>query len=295
MNLSDRSIRRLHYLLLGVSVLICSTPFLAYYLTRGHDTGYLLFRLEGVARGFVAGEFPPRMQTSQLHGYGYPAGVTFPDLFLYPFALLRAAGLGLNNTYRVLFVCLNAFTAVISYESLRRIAGRNLALAATLLWMFAPYRNEDVLLRGDFGEAMALSFLPLFALGVYRIVWERDGAHRSEGRALDGWLLCGIAMSGVVYSNLCVTVIMLVFAVPVAVALAVANGRLLALVKGALRAAALALLLTAAFTVPLVDYHLNARLAYTSGFASMTRGWMELHALHPAHLMLLFAPLFACE
>lgn len=291
LKLSDSSLKRLHYLLLAIAVFICCIPFATYYITRCHDIGYLLFRLEGIAKGFAAGEFPPRMHTSQLQGYGYPAGITFPDLFLYPFALLRVVGLGVNNTYRLLFVCLTAATAVVSYESFRRISGRNVAIVATLLWMFAPYRNADVLLRADFGEATALIFLPLFALGVYRIVWSPTSAHLSGGRQTKGWLLCGIAMSGIIYSNLCVTVIMIAFAMPIAIVLAVANGRLLELAKGALKAALLVILLTAAYTVPLIDYHMNAQLAYKSGFGSMTREYMEGSATQPAQLFLLFAPL----
>ena len=71
-----------------VIILMASIPLFNNYLIRGHDIYFHLMRIEGLAQGLGAGEFPVRIQPAWYDGYGYAVSVFYSDLFLYPAALL---------------------------------------------------------------------------------------------------------------------------------------------------------------------------------------------------------------
>ena len=87
-----------------VILLIASIPLLNNYLIRGHDIYFHLMRIEGLAQGMKTGDFPVRIQPAWYGGYGYAVSVFYSDLFLYPVALLRLAGVSLQDSYKVYVV-----------------------------------------------------------------------------------------------------------------------------------------------------------------------------------------------
>ena len=191
-------------------------------LALGHDLGHLLFRIDGIARGLRDGSFPARIHTSQLNGYGYSTGIMSGDWFLYPVAALNALfGLSINSCYRVAILFLNLFTATSCFHSFKKIFGDNkVGIAAEAIWMFSVYRIENITLRADFGEALAMAWMPLLGLGIYSFI--------SRGRNIKGdalvtilpdWAICGIAMAGIATSNTPTTVIILSLCIPLVICL----------------------------------------------------------------------------
>ena len=53
--------------LLGVTLLACG-PFLTGGLWHGSDLGYHLRRIENIAMGLAAGQFPVRLQSDRVNG-----------------------------------------------------------------------------------------------------------------------------------------------------------------------------------------------------------------------------------
>ena len=97
-----------------VIILMASIPLFNNYLIRGHDIYFHLMRIEGLAQGLGAGEFPVRIQPAWYDGYGYAVSVFYSDLFLYPAALLRLLGISLQDAYKVYVVLCNVATTLIS-------------------------------------------------------------------------------------------------------------------------------------------------------------------------------------
>ena len=87
--------------ILLIAVILCSIYVLAPALGLsdqfqiGDDGGFHIGRIQTLADDIETGQFPDKMYMSMSAGYGYPAGIMYPDLFLYPFAFLRILGLPL--------------------------------------------------------------------------------------------------------------------------------------------------------------------------------------------------------
>lgn len=275
--------RRLVALAVALVALVASLPVLLTYLpyTPNQDLIFHLYRIDGIARGLADGQFPVRMQTVQVSGYGYPVSICYGDLFLYVPAVLRLMGLSMRASYGAFVLLVNAFCAAATYLCFRRmLSSRTSGLLACALWTLSPYRLlDDVWLRGAVGEYLALGFFPVIAFGVYCVFFpEREGAARG------GWAWCSLGVAAVVYSHIISIVLAFVLFAPVVVALLVRRHDARTLGRLALAAAA-ALLLSLAFAVPFLEYYQSADMRVTAKTAAMTRSDAANNALMPAQLL----------
>lgn len=257
--------------LLLVLVFISSCFLLNRGLTFGHDIEFFIYRLEGTSNSIINGELPDRIQTSQINGYGYPLGIIYCNLLYYPAALLHIAGLSLENCYRLVVLTINLLTVLISAYSFSRILGsKELGCLSTWLYTLAYYRIENITLRADLGEAFGMSFLPLLALSTCLILTAGKslGGKPSE-TMLPSWLLFGLSMACIVISNVPLTVICVLFLILTTGGSYIffPNVRSLSTVCSFVKGASVCILLTAFYSIPLLDYYLNADLAATTGVA----------------------------
>ena len=91
-------------------ILVCAAAFACMPLLwrgvyDGHDLLFHLNRIEGIASGLRNGQFPVRIHSSTLLGYGYAAPEFYPELFLYFPAALRNLGVSLSASVRVFEAC----------------------------------------------------------------------------------------------------------------------------------------------------------------------------------------------
>lgn len=238
-------------------------------ITVGHDYYYFVFRLEGISQGLLNGDFPVRIQTSQINGYGYPVGIMFGDLLYYPAALLHCAGLPLENTYRIIILSINVATACFGYFAFSCLTGsKAYGIIGAFLYTFAYYRIEDITLRADIGEAAGMAFLPLVFLACYLILSNnRDMNGRAISSAIPAWLLLGISLAGVIISNIPLTVLcvfFLILGLPICFLL-FSSTRNIAILINFGKSALVCVLLTLFYTVPFLDYYFNANLAVNEG------------------------------
>lgn len=142
------------------------------------DIGFSYSRIEGLKDGLLDGQFPVRLYPETFRGFGYAAPYFYPDVFLYPFALMRIAGFSLRATMNCLILCINFATVAVCSYSIRRVFRARCATLPVYLGSFvytmSLYRLADVLVRGAIAEAIAFIFVPLVVAGVYSIIVE-DG------------------------------------------------------------------------------------------------------------------------
>lgn len=173
--------------------LFASMPLLFSGIFDGHDLFFHLNRIEGIASGLRAGQFPVRIHASTLLGYGYAAPQFYPELFLYLPAVLRNLGVSLTASVRVLELTINLATAIVCYFSARGVLGeRRIALGATALYTLCGYRLASLYVRAALGESLAMIFFPL-------LIWAMTEVLTGEEKR---WPLLALAMTGIFMSHL---------------------------------------------------------------------------------------------
>lgn len=79
-------------LLIGFALLIANSTAFKSTFTCGHDGVYHVARIQNLADGLRSGQFPVRLGGFSYNGYGAVTSVFYPDVFLYPFALMLLGG-----------------------------------------------------------------------------------------------------------------------------------------------------------------------------------------------------------
>lgn len=165
------------------------------YLTYAHDLSIHLTRIEGLAAGLRAGQFPVRMDPEIVQGRGYPFSLMYSDLFLYPAAVLRILGFPLQTVYQLYVAAVTLATACITRFVLRRMLNsESLALLGTGLYVLSYYRLTNIFVRGAVGEYTAMVFLPLVVYGLWRIY--------GQSRPGTGWCWLALGFTGILQSHL---------------------------------------------------------------------------------------------
>ncbi len=263
--------RRGTLILLGFAVLLASAPALKDTVCLGHDTTFHLVRLCNLADGLAHGQFPVRLGGYSYNGYGAVTSVFYPDIFLYPSALLMNLGASMQYAVNVLFIAVNAASAAAMFAAAKRMfQDEHAALCASVLYTLSIYRISDVFTRYAFGEMLAMVFLPLFILGLWEVVF---GEKRN-------WRVLALSASGIFMSHMLSTLICGLTAVGVCalfIVKIVKEGRLLPILK----AAATAGLLCAFQLTPFLYYSMQGL-----GAQSLRKDPAKF-GLSPAQLLLL--------
>lgn len=243
---------RLPLALLGITAAAC-LPLFSNLLYYGHDLCYHLQRITAMAAELSYGQFPVRMATSTLNGYGYANPLCYCELFLTLPALLYNLWLPLRTCYQAYVFAVTLATCLCSYACFAKItASRRLGLLGAALYTLSAYRLVCVYFRAAVGEYTAISFLPLVLLGVYNLYTE-------EKPRFVHWAPLAFGMAALVQSHLISTeltaVFLLVFCL-LRLRRTLRPARLLAWAK----AAALSLGLSAWFLLPFLSTAVSLNL-----------------------------------
>lgn len=233
-------------ILVGIGV-AASFPLFCNALMSGHDIAFHLARIEGIYQALRAGEFPVKVNPIQAAGYGSLSATMYPQLFLYPFALLRFARVSLMLCFKLLLLCINIGAALLAYFGARRIChSERIGWVCSLLYTFSLYRLNDVLYRCAVGEALAMTFLPLILWGCYEVFW---GDHRK-------WYLLMLGMTAVVQSHVLTTEICVVLLAAEAIIFIVSRRKtdMWKRLFSCIKAAFCTLLLNISFLVPFLYF-----------------------------------------
>ena len=149
-------------------VIFQSLPMFAGFLFSGHDLSFHLSRIEGLASGLAAHEFPVKIYPSLVNGQGYANGVFYGDLLLYIPAVLRLVGFSLQASYQIYVVLINLFTVLAAYWCFGKMAeSRTVGLLGAALYSLNLYRLTNLYVRAAVGEYSAMAFLPLILYALW--------------------------------------------------------------------------------------------------------------------------------
>lgn len=237
--------RRRDALVLVFAAGFASMPLLWDGVYHGHDLLFHLNRIEGIASGLRAGQFPVRIHASTLLGYGYAAPEFYPEMFLYFPAVLRNLGVSLAASVRVFEMTINLVTAFVCYVSTRLLfKSRRVALGTSVLYTLCVYRLVNLYTRATIGESLAMIFFPLLILAMVEVLT------RDERR----WPLLALAMTGISMSHLLSTMFAALFCALAAVGCLPGLVRRPRRIFAILKAAGVTALCALWFFVPMLEY-----------------------------------------
>ena len=154
----------------AVTTLLISLPLINPDMSHGHDFNFHATRIEGIAQELLYGQFPVRLSSLWIGGYGYPVSIYYGDIFLYFPAILRIFGFSINAAYKCYILLVNILTVSIAMTCFKGIfKDLRIATLTTVLYVTAAFRFVDCYVRTTAGELAALMFLPVVAYAVYRI------------------------------------------------------------------------------------------------------------------------------
>lgn len=239
------------------------------------DGLFHLQRVRALTGALRAGVLLPRWLPDFAFGYGYPVFHYYAPAFYYPPALLHLLGADVLTATRLALAALFGLSGWAMCALLRRWTALPFALMGALAYLAFPYRHYDLFVRGALPEFAAFLWLPLLAH------WGL-AAGRASGRGAVA--AAALAWAGLILTHNLSALMAATAAgalATAALAAAAAARRPLpwqALRRGLLLPLALALLLTAWYTLPAV---LDAGWV-ALGATAETHGYMAHFASQPA-------------
>ncbi len=247
---------------LVILTLAISYPVLFTTPAKGHDLEFHLQRIEGIVNDVSFSNFPVRLQSKWVNGFGCPISIFYGDIFLYLPAALRLIGLPIMPVYRIFILCINAATVIISYFSFKALFNERISLVTTALYSTAAYRLVDVYVRAALGESLTITFLPAVAACIYLIISSDDLDLRRKAR-----IFLAFSFSSIICSHVLTTSMLIVVLIPVCVAslfLFCKKGERIRRFAELFISGILTLLISAFFTIPFLDFYLTGDIAYAS-------------------------------
>jgi len=121
-------------------------------------------RLYELDQALKAGYFPPRWVSNLGFGYGYPLFNFYPPLVYYLGEVFHLFGFSLINSIKIIMGLGFILSGLAMFNLAKKFVIPQLALLASILYIYAPYRSLDVYVRGALAESFTFVFYPLILL-----------------------------------------------------------------------------------------------------------------------------------
>jgi uncharacterized membrane protein len=152
-------------------LILCSLPLIGLLqpgLPVTHDGIDHVARIANFYKGLTEGILFPRWAQNLNWGYGHPI-----LMFLYPFSsyfasLFHLVGFSFVDSLKLIFGIGYIASGVTMYAWAKKQFNDYFGIAASLLYVYAPYRFIDLYVRGAIGEHMAFIFPPLILYFIYQ-------------------------------------------------------------------------------------------------------------------------------
>ena len=276
--------------------LVCAIGFLSsiplFFRSVGLYTGDMEFhfiRIDVLANAIRDRQFPPRISSLWMDGYGFPASIYYSDILLLFPAILRLLGYDLHIALKAYILAVNLLTTAVSLWSFNKIFRNNkIALLVTISYVLAPFRLGDMYIHRALGEFTAMTFLPLIACALVKMYTEAPDDWKKYRRY---GILLSLGITGVVSSHTVSLVMVVFFFAVIGLILFKKTFR-----KNTLRlwleTALLSVLLNAYFLVPFFDYYLNVDTLITQNTAVRGAAMIQNYGLSLGRLLAFFPSAF---
>ncbi|MCR5421998.1 MAG: glycoside hydrolase family 9 protein [Lachnospiraceae bacterium] len=174
-----------------ITVIIAIAPVISRYCINGHDLEYHLLRIESLKEGILMGMPFLKVNVLFFGGAGYASSMFYPDFLLYLPALLRVAGVSINNSYHIFVAVCIILCYISTYLCVKNMTDSTYAgMIAAVVITLCPYHLDDIYIRSAVGEYTAFIFIPIIIYSIYNIVFEEMDKPQLFILGYAGILLC---------------------------------------------------------------------------------------------------------
>ncbi len=217
-------------------------------------SGDLMFhvnRMEELYQDIQHGVFIPRISAFSFNQVGSGINFFYPWLLLYPFVILRLITNNPVSAFYIGIVLMNFLTLSVAYYSMLKFSfSRKRSFAFSIIYSFANYRLYLVFNQNVLAEALAYTFMPLALLGFYEIFFHDN--HK--------WPLLALGMTFLIYSHMLTTALIALFLLGTLVIFWHFIDHKSQRFCSAIKAAFLALSLSAFYLLPFIEQTLSNNL-----------------------------------
>lgn len=143
------------------------------------------------------GQLPPRFVPDLSYGFGYPLFNFVYPLPFYIAEIFHISGVNLVDSIKTLFFISMPLSAIAMYLFLKHFSDRLLSFTGAVVYLYAPYRANDLYNRGAIGEIVSFVFLPLILLAVVKVL--NNNQHISVTLSWIG--IGGLSIAGLILSH----------------------------------------------------------------------------------------------
>lgn len=191
-------------ILIIVAVIISLFPLFIPGFLYTHDGIIHLYRTSGAYNNIINFDFNNRVYYNMISGFGYGWGIFYPPLSAIIPAVFMILGFSLFTAEKLFLITASIFAGLFAFKLFREITNnRFCSLLATLLYVLAPYKINQIIVRGAMGEVLLFTFLPLIILGLIKIINKKYNCNY--------YFVLGTC--GVVYSHVISSVYIAIFAI----------------------------------------------------------------------------------
>lgn len=192
------------YIVIAILVIISLFPLYFPGFLYTHDGIIHLYRTTGVYENIKNLDFFNRISYNMINGYGYGWGIFYPPLSAIVPAIFMCLGFSLFTAEKLFLILFSILAGIFSYKLFNEIFKNNVvSLICSILYILAPYKIEQIIIRGAMGEVALFTFLPLVLLGLIKI-FNKEYKYKY-------YLILGAL--GIVYSHTISTVYTVIFAI----------------------------------------------------------------------------------
>ena len=249
------------------------------------DMDFHMIRIDAVANALRDRQFPPRISSLWMDGYGFPTSIYYNDILLLLPALLRLLGYDLIVSMKVYLIFINILTASVSLWAFSRLFNsRKTGILLTITYVLAPYRLSYGYVHSAVGEFSAITFLPLIAYGIVKIYTENPDDWKNYHKY---GMILALGITGVASAHVLTLVISVFFIALACLVLLRKTFR-----KNTLRlwidTVLLSLVLNAYFLVPFADYYFNMETLISQNAVIRGHALMQNYGISLGRLLSFF-------
>ncbi|MDF2865549.1 MAG: 6-pyruvoyl-tetrahydropterin synthase related domain, rane family protein [Clostridia bacterium] len=183
-------------------VIISLFPLFTPGFFYSHDGVIHLFRTVGAYENITNFDFLNRIYYNMIDGLGYGWGIFYPPISAVLPAIFMVLGFSLFTAEKLFIIVTSILAGLFAYKLFNELyKNKFCSLLASIIYILAPFKMSQIIVRGAFGEILLFTFLPLVILGLIKII--------NKEYKYKYYFIIGVC--GIVYSHIISTVYTTIF------------------------------------------------------------------------------------